>query len=266
MAPRTGTGLKRAIALLVALSGDEDAVGGDLGVTRLAEIIGEDKSQVSRSLRLLADAGFVDRDPNTLAYRLGWRLFGLAARAGDRRLLELARPVLRNLVGQLGERSHLSVLQGSQVLTVLTESPPHAVQTAGWVGRPVPAHCTSAGRALLLDHDEASLASLLAEVGFERLGPRAPRNLRELHDRIVTARGLGYATVDEEFEPALVAAAAPVRDFSGRIVSALNVSGPKFRLGPGLADAGRVVRTAADELSRNLGWDGEPHITESEAS
>ncbi|MBW3579291.1 MAG: IclR family transcriptional regulator [Actinobacteria bacterium] len=266
MAPRTGTSLKRAIALLVALSGDEQPVSGELGVTRLAEIIGEDKSQVSRSLRTLADEGFVDRDPDTLAYRLGWRLYCLAARAGDRRLLELAGPVLRRLVGQLGERSHLSVLDGTQVLTVLTESPPHAVQTAGWVGRPVPAHCTSAGRALLLDHDEASLSVLLADAGFERLGPRAPRDVRELYGRIVVARELGYAIVDEEFEPALVAAAAPVRDFRGRIVCALNVSGPKFRLGDGLADAGRILRTAAEEFSRDLGWDGKPHITESEAS
>ena len=45
-----------------------------------------------------------------------------------------------------------------------------------------------------------------------------------------------------EFEPGLVGAAAPVRDFRGRIVAAINVSGPKFRLGDRLEPAGEEVR------------------------
>ena len=40
----------------------------------------------------------------------------------------------------------------------------------------------------------------------------------------------------EAFEPGLVGAAAPVRDFRGRVVAALNVSGPSFRLGERLED------------------------------
>lgn len=266
MTARTGTSLRRALALLIALGGEEAATEGDLGVTRLAELIGEDKSQVSRSLRMLAEEGFVDRDPDNLRYRLGWRLYGLAARAGDQRLLALAAPVLRALVAQLGERSHLSVRQGAEVLTLLTESPPHAVQTAGWVGRPVPAYCTSSGRALLLDHDPAALALLLADARFERLGPTAPHNVNELYERIVAARSRDYAVADEEFEPGLVAVAAPVRDFRGGIVAALNVSGPKFRFGPVLAQAGRVVAMTAGRLSRELGWAGKSDITESEVS
>ena len=47
-----------------------------------------------------------------------------------------------------------------------------------------------------------------------------------------------------------------MRAFRGDIVAALNVSGPKFRLGGRLPFAGQVVRAAADELSARLGWDG----------
>jgi IclR family transcriptional regulator, KDG regulon repressor len=50
-----------------------------------------------------------------------------------------------------------------------------------------------------------------------------------------------------------VGVAAPVRDFRGRIVAALNVSGPGFRLGDRLEAAGAAVKSAADELSRGLG-------------
>jgi len=87
-------------------------------------------------------------------------------------------------------------------------------------------------------------------------GPNAPRDVEELYERVLIARRSGYAIVDEEFEPGLVAAAAPVRDFRGRVVAALNVSAPKFRLWGRLPLAGQAIKAAADELSGQLGWDG----------
>ncbi len=64
--------------------------------------------------------------------------------------------------------------------------------------------------------------------------------------------------MDEEFEVGLVAAAAPVRAYHGRVVAAINVSGPKFRLGPRLGDAGPRTAQAAAELSAVLGGAREP--------
>jgi DNA-binding IclR family transcriptional regulator len=223
-------------------------------VLRIAELVGSDKSQVSRTLKILAEYGLVDRDPATRAYRLGWSLFALAAQAGDTQLLAAAEPVVKELGRTLEERTHLSVLQGTEVLTLLSESPEHAVQAAGWVGRLVPAYCSSSGQALLLDHTPEQLRDVFRGVRFLRLGPNTPRSLAELTRRIEQARTRGYATVDEEFEPGLVAAAAPVRDFRGRIVAALNVSGPKFRLGDRLEEAGAELAGAAETLSARLGW------------
>ena len=77
----------------------------------------------------------------------------------------------------LGERAHLSVLDGAAVLTLLSHSPPHAVQAAGWAGRTVPAYCTAAGRALLADHDAAALRALLDGV---ELVPRGPNTVAQL--------------------------------------------------------------------------------------
>ncbi len=231
---------------------------GGWGVNRLAAHQGRDKSQVSRTLRVLADAGFVERDPETMAYRVGWHVFALAARAGDQRLLAAGAPILRRIMEKdLGERIHLSVLQGSEVLTILTDSPLHAVQTVAWAGRLVTAHNTSSGRALLIDLERDELERLFAGVAFGVGGPNAPRDVGELYERILVARRAGYAIVDEEFEPGLVAAAAPVRDFRGGVVAALNVSAPKFRLWVRLPLAGQAIKAAADELSAQLGWDAD---------
>ena len=97
---------------------------------------------------------------------------------------------------------------------------------------------------------------LFEGVRFERLGPNTVRNVRELHGRIEAARELGYAVADEEMEPGLMAAAAPVRDAHGRIVAAVNVSGPRFRLLDRLPEMGREVMAAAAGLSSAIGGAG----------
>lgn len=257
MVAKDATSLRRGLAILFALE-DDEALGGEApGVVRIASLVGRDKSQVSRTLRVLAEYGLVDRDPVTLGYRLGWRLLAMAGRSSNAALAATVDPLLQRLVRDLGERAHLSVLQGPEVLTVLSEAPDRAIQATGRVGRTVPAYSSSSGRALLFDHDPGRLAELFREVEFVAATPRTPRNVEELYDRISTARKQGFALVDEEFEAGLVAAAAPVRDFRGRIVAALNVSAPKFRFGTRLEEAGREIKLVAGELSGALGWTAE---------
>ncbi len=253
--------LRKELAILIVLGREEAVENGGLGVVRIAELIGREKSQVSRALKTLAESGLVDRDPWTRHYRLGWRFFALAARAGEQRLLSVAPPLLERLMKDLGETAHLSVLQGTEVLTVLSKSPPHAVKAVGWSGRTVPLYCTSSGRALLFDLDYDALSRLLAGVEFRKLGPNTVSNVEQLYERVVAARARGYALVDEEFELGLVGVAAPVRDFKGQIVAALNVSAPKFRLGERLELAGQEVKRAADELSALLGWSSDPQAS-----
>jgi DNA-binding IclR family transcriptional regulator len=65
----------------------------------------------------------------------------------------------------------------------------------------------------------------------------------------------GFARTFEELEVGLNAVAAPVRDATGDVVAALDVSGPAHRIGPtGHAALVSRTREAADDLSRRLGY------------
>jgi IclR family transcriptional regulator, KDG regulon repressor len=230
--------LARGLEVLRALA-DEPAARDGLGVVALAELLGGDKSQLSRTLQTLEEHGFVERDGETRAYRLGWSFFALAERAGEARLVAEAPSVLRALVRELGESAHLSVRQGDQVLTLLSESPAATLHAPGRVGGLTPLANTSAGRALALDLDESELEAL-------GLAPYA--------GAIAEARKLGYAIVREEFEPGVVAAAAPIRNARGRVVAAVNVSAPRFRFDDRLEQSAVRVAAAADALSAAIGW------------
>jgi DNA-binding IclR family transcriptional regulator len=240
------SGLRRDIELLEALAGVEAQRRGGLGVLRVAALTGREKSQVSRALRALDDEGIVERDPDTLEYRLGWRLFSLVARSAHTRMIQAAEPVMRRLAQLLEETTHLCELRGQEVITLLSISPGHEFRASGWEGRGVPAHCTSAGRVLLMDATPDELHVRFQDAEFPVVG---------LWERISRAREVGYAYVDEEFEPGLVGTSAPIRDFRGRIVGALNVSAPKDRLGGRLVEAARETARATTAISEQLGWD-----------
>ncbi len=248
-----GTSLRRGLQILLALGSDAALDQGGLGVTRLATLTGHEKSQVSRALAALAEYGLVERSPGERGYRLGWECFALASRAGEPRLIAEAQDALLELVRKVGEAAHLSSLRGADVLTLLSQPPAHAVAARGWVGRMVPASCTASGRALLLDYGRAALLQRLGSEPFPPRGPNAPADVGELERRIHRARQVGYAVADEESELGLVAVAAPIRNFSGNVVAAINVSAPKFRLGASLDQAGELVRAAAQRLSESLG-------------
>jgi DNA-binding IclR family transcriptional regulator len=256
-APSPAGGLARDLALLEHLADAEAAGEGGLGVARLAERTGREPSQVSRALTRLAEAGLVARDGPARAYRLGPGLFGLAARVIDGRLLAAAAEPMRRLSAQLDETIHLCVLRGDDVVTLRTEAPAHRFRAGGWIGVPVPAPCTSAGRALLMDVPDAELLRRFRDHPFAARGPRSRvLDAASLVAVVAEGRTAGFAAVDEEFEAGVAGVSAPIRDARGTIVAAINVSAPTARLCDRLDAAGAAARAAADEASAALGWLG----------
>jgi len=276
---RNSAGLARDIEVLEVLGRPEAVEAGGLGVVRIASLTGRDKAVVSRTLATLADAGLVDRDAQTLTYRLGSRLYALAARTAEGTLARQARVHLKHVAEVTRETAHLCVLRGGNVLTLMSELSPNQFKTTGWEGVTTAAWCTPSGRVLLSDWDPESLALWYAEHGRDEpvLEPRehvgsthsgfavlprpstadSPiRDLDTLRAELAKIRDRGYSTSDEELERGVVAASAPVHDFTARVVAALNVSAPKERIGPQLDKLGRIVSAAARDLSAALGHTG----------
>ncbi|WP_433456420.1 IclR family transcriptional regulator (plasmid) [Streptomyces sp. CA-142005] len=256
-APRIAVGLRRDLEILEVLRSPEATRGAGLSVTRIAELTGREKSQVSRALAGMKEEGLVDRDPETLTYRCGWRLFALAAATGESRLVQMAAPSLRRLVSQVHETAYLCVLRGRSVMTLLTEASPHAFRSLGWDGLTVPVIQTSAGRALISDWEDAVVRASFADEAFhEAPSPQRLRTVDDLIDELSLIRTMGYSKVDGELEDGLVGVSAPVRDFRGRIAAAINIVAPRNRLQNQLDAAGRLTVRCAAQLSRTLGYAG----------
>jgi DNA-binding IclR family transcriptional regulator len=172
-------------------------------------------------------------------------------------ILEHAKPYVAQLVEETGETAHLGVLRQGRVVSLVNVESRCTVRTPATVGRHVPLHCTSQGKAILAFLSPDQLAHQLKDYVFTRHGPNTivtqDRFLAEL--ALVASRG--YAVDNEEYEEGLRCIAAPVRDHSGGVVGAISIAGPTFRVsGSRLPALSRQVMRVAAGLSTALGYRG----------
>ena len=129
-----------------------------------------------------------------------------------------------------------------------------SVVTVNWVGRRTPLHDTSNGKVLLAFADDADVDRVLSRP-LERATKRTITDVVELRAQLQAVRERGWAQTHEELEEGLNAVAAPVRDAEGRVIAALSVSGPAFRMPEvDLARIGRSTIDAANAISQRLGY------------
>ncbi len=251
--PSGASGLSRDVELLRCLATPEALANGGMSVTRLAQATRRDSSQVSRVMRALENVNLVERDSKR-NYRIGPALFALAALAAEDHLFRVGMITVETLALRIHEPVHLCTLVGTMVRTLATRTLEHLVQhPMGWEERLVPAHTTSAGRVLLGDFTRIQIEARFSEVAFERSAQSRVVDVASLWTEVRRVHDCGYSTVDEGFAGGWVGASAPVRDYTGRIVAAINVVAKRGNWAEDIDEIGRMALAAANELSSSLG-------------
>jgi DNA-binding IclR family transcriptional regulator len=248
----TGGSLQSVNRALTALELVADA--GELGVSELGRQLGVHKATASRLAAVLAERGLLERDPLTERYRIGFGLVRLAGAAmSGLDLVRLSRPILETLAERAREASNLGVRSGDDVVYVDQISGSRSIVTVSWVGRRTPMHATSNGKVLLAFAEETDRDRVLAEP-LETFTEHTITDPAELRHELDAVRTRGYAQAIEELEEGLNAVAAPVRQADGRVIAALGVSGPAFRMhAVDVPRLGLLTAEAAQAVSRQLG-------------
>jgi DNA-binding IclR family transcriptional regulator len=250
--PVSSAGLRRDLEILDVLAGHSDDRDTDgLGVSWIAQRLCREKSQVSRALRALEAEGMVERDPVTRRYRLGWRLFALAARTQQSRLVQVAAPFLRGLATAFDEDVHLCVLRGDQVLTLVSMPSSRAYHRI-WEGVSVPVIMAAAGRSLLSDWEPDRVRELLRRKLPAGLDSAVSDDEQWMAD-LAHVRAFGYVASDVELDDSAAAVSAPVRDYRGLIIAAVSVSVTRVPDAVRLREMGGEIAETARALSTALG-------------
>lgn len=220
------------------------------GQASFAEIVRDLKLPNSSGHQLLAtmvDGGFVEHDERSRSYRLGPRLWAVAqAYRRPDGLAELAQPLMRTLVDEVGETAQLAVLEDRYNVYLAVFDSPHPMRLASAVGRRLPAHATGVGKALLSGLPDAEIGRLLDGVELERFTEQTLTSLPDLMADIELIRARGYGEDNEEFVIGCKCVARPVRDPRGQVVAAMSVTVPTPRL------TDELLTDIHDRLSRTV--------------
>lgn len=211
--------LERGLSVIRAFDHDHP----ELTLSEVAAVTGVTRAVARRFLLTLADLGYVRNDG---------RFFSLTAKVlelgyaylSSLSLPEVAEPHLEALVGEVNESSSVSVLEGHDVVYVARVPVSRIMTVSISVGTRFPAYATSMGRVLLAGLPEEELAEYLSAVRLERLTARTVASVAALRGEITRVRGQGWSLVNQELEEGLRAMAVPIRDRTGKVVAALNVS------------------------------------------
>jgi IclR family pca regulon transcriptional regulator len=195
----------------------------ELTLSEVAAQTGVTRAVARRFLLTLAALGYVRSDG---------RFFSLTAKVlelgyaylSSLSLPEVAEPHLEALVGEVNESSSVSVLDGHDVVYVARVPVSRIMTVSISVGTRFPAYATSMGRVLLAGLPEPDLAAYLSAVRLEPLTARTVSSVAALRGELARVRTQGWSLVNQELEEGLRALAVPVRDRSGTVVAAVNVS------------------------------------------
>ena len=227
------------------------------GVTAIARRLDISKAVVHRILRTLVDRGLLVSDPTTRGYALGPTAASLGARAlRDSTLRAAAVPVLRALQHETEETTTVSArVPGGRVYLDQVESS-RGIKMTVELGRRFPLHAGSSGTCIAAFLSEAERDTLL-DARLDSLTGRTETDPQVLRDRLDEIRRTGSARSRGERQEGAGSVASPVFDVDGEVAGAISVCGPIVRFDDATHERlVPLVRTAADQVSRALGWRG----------
>jgi IclR family KDG regulon transcriptional repressor len=243
--------IERAFAILEEVARRRDGIG----LAELAKRVGLHSSTTFHLVRTMVQLGYVSQPKDSKKYRIGRRLFTLAAAALDEvELVNIATPILEKLTTETGESSHFAIRSGDEIVVVAKTAGSGMFQLVDRSGAVRPAHATALGKVLLAALAPAELARDLASRELRSFTAKTIVEREPLERELEAVRRQGIAYDDGEFDPEVRCVAVPVRDFAGRVIGAIGISGPIWRLSlQALQDKSVRVREAAASLCAELG-------------
>jgi IclR family pca regulon transcriptional regulator len=211
--------LERGLAVIRAF----DAEHADLSLSEVARATGLPRAAARRFLLTLAQLGYVHAEGGRFSLRPRVLELGYAYLSGLG-LPEVAQPHMEALVARVNESSSISVLDETEIVYVARVPTRRIMAITIAVGTRLPAYATSMGRVLLAALQPDELAERLARTTIRPLTTKTVADETALQAKLDRVRSQGWAMVDQELEEGVRSVAVPIRDGSGAVIAALNMS------------------------------------------
>ncbi|MGB9667706.1 MAG: IclR family transcriptional regulator [Thermosulfidibacteraceae bacterium] len=243
--------VEHALQVLISYSEREE-----LGVTELSNKLGLHKNNVFRLLATLEQMGYIRQNPRTEAYRLGPKIFELSVvfkyQMG---LIKVARPYLEDVWSRFNETTYLGILRDIYAIYIDCIETTNTIRVVPRIGKQLPAYATAIGKAQLAYLSSGEIERLFRDRKLVKFTPNTKTDVKEIENELARVKELGYAIDYEEYQLEVRCVGAPIRDYTGRVIAAISVSGPSYRFPDDrLGLMGEMIREVANEISKALGF------------
>jgi IclR family pca regulon transcriptional regulator len=245
-------GLQRGLRVLETIA----AARRPMTVSEIAARLSLSRSSIFRLVYTLQLMGFLEAVEEAKAFTLGARVLNIGfAYLASKDIIEVARADLEILRDNTNVSAHLAIRDDREVLYLSCVQTRSGFLSNMNVGARLPAYATPMGWLLLSDLSNREIAALFENQEFEPLTDQTPRDLGALGQRIAEGVGKGHIVSRGTMEAGGSSIAAPVLDKSGRVVAAIDISGPDsaFDMSELQPRYVREVVAAAARISARLG-------------
>lgn len=245
--------VSHALDLLEQFHGEVD----ELGVTELSKRLKLHKNNVFRLLATLESRGYIEQNRATENYRLGLKSLELGQTfIKQMGLLRQAKPILEKLVGACNETSYVAIFKDGYIVYLDVVETDLTVRVVSRVGSRLPAYCTASGKVHLAHMSDEEVDALLPGKELRAYTPNTMVDRDKLKQELRKVAEAGYAIDDEEVDVGVRCIAAPIRDYTRRIVGAVSISGPAMRFSDERLEKELIPLAiqAGEELSTRLGY------------
>ncbi|GGF03427.1 IclR family transcriptional regulator [Aliidongia dinghuensis] len=217
--------LARGLAVIRAFGADTP----QLSMSDVAKRTGLSRAVVRRFLHTLVELGYVGVDGRL--YSLRPRILELGyAFLSSMPIWDVIQPALRDVSSRLRATCAAGMLDGIEVVHVARAGRTETVAVSFGVGARLPAFHTAMGRVLLSALPPDERAARLSQADLPAYTPFTLTDPARLMAELETVAAQGWALVDRELEPGLIALGVPLRNRSGQVVAALVTSARATRL------------------------------------
>ena len=214
------------------------------------------KTTAFRILTTLVSLGYCDFDERTGEYSLGFAFLKLAdIRRRQANLHAAALPVMREIRTASMETVVLAVRSGDQRIHIDFVEGLHPMRRTADLGVGAPLYVGAASKVLLAGMPDEEIESYLSRTPLKRFQDSTITDPDALWREITRIRQLGYAESRGELISGGGALAAPLKDWSGSTVAAIDILTPENRYTPEHREKCiKLLLEGAASISERLGY------------
>lgn len=216
------------------------------------EVVDLPKTTVYRTLNALASHGYLLKSPQGL-YKVGYRFLLLSKQyLGSLDIREIAAPHLRSMVAEYSVTAHIAVLQQDKAIYIEKIKPFSFECVYSDIGKTIDLYCSGLGKSLLLGVGQDVLLRYADTAPYQRYTATTLDREGLLHE-LEVARKTGYTVDNSEHEEGVYCIAAPIYDYTGKVIAAISVSKPDQGI---LGDCTLITRVihSAGAISMAMGY------------